>query len=97
MRAELNTGRGRLYRAGSEQYIVSVRYQINEDKTSKSANWWGELTPDESVKIDERDRHIIELEDGRRGMCSLRKMVNRVVSGIPPRYSYHFTALSPLV
>jgi hypothetical protein len=43
------------------------------------------------VRIKDGSGYILELEDGRRGRCSLKKRVNRAVTSLPPRYVYHFT------
>ncbi|GAJ16048.1 unnamed protein product, partial [marine sediment metagenome] len=52
--------------------------------------WWGELVLTEYKRPDESASYVIEFEDGRRGKCSLRKRVNRAVSGVPPLYRYQF-------
>ena len=96
MRTEITRGRGKLYRIGSEQFVDAINYQIHEDLAEES-HWWGEFTFTNIVNIRESDRYIIELEDGRKGKCYLKKLVNRAVSGlVPPRYVYHFTGTSPL-
>lgn len=78
---------GKLYRFDSDQVIVEVEYQFYDDSPS---NWWGELVPREYRRFTDGDGYLIELEDGRRGRCSLRKRVNRAVSGTPPLYYYYF-------
>ena len=42
------------------------------------------------TRLSDGDGYVIELLDGRRGWCSLKKRVNRAVHGIPPLYHYHF-------
>ena len=96
MGIEINRGRGKLYRIGSEQFVDTIKYQVHEELPENSGHWWGEFTFTEYVKVQESDRFIIELEDGRRGMCYLKKLVNRVATGVPPRYGYRFTGSSPL-
>ena len=93
---EISGGRGKLYRVDSEEYEADVNYQLHERPTTEPTGWWGELTLTDSVGMRENDKYIIELEDRRRGRCYLKKRVNRVVRGIPPRYMYHFTGTSPL-
>ena len=61
-----------------------------------TARWWGELILIEYQRISDGTGYIIELEDGRQGKCSLKKRVNRAVSGVPPRYVYRFTGDGPL-
>ncbi len=96
MGTQISRGRGKLYRIGSEQLVDGINYQLHEELTEETARWWGEFTLTGSMNIRESDRYIIELEDGRKGSCGLKKLVNRAVSGIPPRYLYHFTGISPL-
>ena len=96
MATEINRGRGKLYRIGSEQFVDDINYQIHEDLTAESAHWWGEFTLANSMSIRESDRYTIELEDGRKGSCYVKKLVNRVVRGVPPRYLYHFNGISLL-
>jgi hypothetical protein len=48
------------------------------------------------LNIRENERYVVELEGGRRGGCYVKKLVNRVVRGVPPRYLYHFTSTGPL-
>lgn len=78
---------GRLYGFDSEEAIVSVDYRFYDESPLR---WWGELVPKEYRRLNDGDGFVIELEDGRRGRCSLRKRVNRAVSGTPPLYYYYF-------
>jgi len=96
MGTQIGRGRGRLYRIGSEQFVDAINYQIYEDLAQEPTHWWGELTFTNVMNINNSDRYIIELEDGRKGACHLKKLINRVVRGVPPRYTYHFTGMSPL-
>ncbi|MBA7632233.1 hypothetical protein ES703_39776 [subsurface metagenome] len=50
----------------------------------------GEFTPQDHRRFSDGDGYIIELEDGRKGDCYIRKMVNRVIPTVPPVYSYYF-------
>ncbi len=50
----------------------------------------GEFTPQDHRHFSDGDGYIIELEDGRKGDCYIRKMVNRVIPTVPPVYSYYF-------
>lgn len=78
---------GRLYKSGSDEFIANVTYRFYDES---EAGWWGELVLMEYKRLNESDRYVIELEDGRRGSCFLRKRVNRAVSGVPPLYCYQF-------
>jgi hypothetical protein len=75
------------------QFLAEVDYKIYNG--SEDA-WWGELTLTEYQKISDGDGYTIQLEDGRRGRCFLRKKVNRAVHGLLPLYCYHFRGNSPL-
>ena len=83
---------GKLYKLSDGEFIGCVNYRLFQEVT----NWWGELTPEDHVRLDDGDGFIIELEDKHRGRCNLKRMVNRAVSGIPPRWVYHITGAGPL-
>ena len=78
---------GKLYKFDTEQFIVDINYQFLGDTAT---NPWGELVPVEYVRIDGFEDYMLELDDNRKIKCNLQKRVNRAVSGIPPRYIYHF-------
>jgi len=82
---------GKLYKSNDEQFAVNVDYQLYENSPT---NLWGELILDEYKRIDDGGGYVIELEDKRKCQCHLKKRVNRAVSGLPPRYIYHFTGNS---
>ncbi len=78
---------GKLYRFSDKQFVTNVNYRLySEGPTS----WWGELIPVEYGRISDGGDFTIELEDNRKSTCYLKKLVNRAVSGIPPRYVYRF-------
>ncbi len=85
--------KGRLYKTSDNKLVTNVNYQLHDESAT---NWWGELTLIDYMRINEREGYIIRLEDKRKGNCRLKKRVNRAVSGIPPRYIYHFTGTSSL-
>ncbi len=84
---------GGLYRISDNKLVAKVNYKLHDEAAT---NWWGELTLIDYMRLNEREEYIIELEDKRKGKCRLKKRVNRAVSGIPPRYIYHFDGTSPL-
>jgi hypothetical protein len=84
---------GKLYRLSDNQFVAKVNYHFQDES---GTSWWGELTLNNYLRINENDGYIIELEDMRKGNCRLRKRVNRAVSGVPPRYIYRFTGISAL-
>jgi len=84
---------GGLYRTSDNKLVAKVNYQLHD---ASETNWWGEFTLIDYMRINEREGYIIKLEDKRKGNCRLKKRVNRAVSGIPPRYIYHFTGTSSL-
>jgi hypothetical protein len=85
---------GKLYRLDDGQFVASVNYKLLRHPAA--TNWWGELVLIDNVRLNEGDTFIIELEDKRKSKCHLKKLVNRAVSGIPPRYTYHVTGFSPI-
>jgi len=50
----------------------------------------------ENGRISDGGDFTIELEDNRKSTCYLKRMVNRAVSGLPPRYAYRFAGTNPL-
>ena len=78
---------GKLLQSHDEKLITTVNYQFQHDEDKR---WWGELTLVDYVRIKDGTGYILELEDGRRSRCSLKKRVNRAVTSLPPRYVYHF-------
>lgn len=84
---------GKLYRSNDEEFVAEVTYQFQDESET---SWWGELSLVEYKRIGDSGGFIIELEDKRRGMCYLKKRVNRAVSGVPPRYVYRFSGTGAL-
>ena len=79
---------GRLYHAVNDEFIANVSYQFQHEEDH---TWWGELTLIEYTQIKDGGGYSIELEDGRRSRCALKKRVNRAVTSLPPRYVFHFS------
>ena len=98
MAAYVTHGIGKLYDLYSEKLVSAVNYKIHEELATMGIpkKWWGELTLTESIQIPDSNRYMIELEDGRKGNCSLRRRVNRAVISVPPRYFYLFQGIGAL-
>ena len=79
---------GKLYQSLNDEFIAEVNYQFQHEESQR---WWGELTLVEYVRVKDGSGYVIELEDGRKSRCSLKKRVNRAVTSLPPRYVYHFS------
>ncbi len=79
---------GKLYFPVSEEFIANVSYQFQHQEDH---HWWGELTLVEYKQVKDGGSYIIELADGKKCHCSLKKRVNRAVTSLPPRYVYHFS------
>jgi hypothetical protein len=79
---------GRLYHAVNDEFIANVSYQFQHEEDQR---WWGELTLIEYRQIKDGGGYTIELEDGRRSRCALKKRVNRAVTSLPPRYVFRFS------
>ena len=84
--------KGKLYGFKDSQFEADVDYRLYQ--RSESTEWSGEVTLPGNLKINDNDIFEIELEDGCKCLCKLRKKVNKAVSGIPPRFIYHATSLS---
>ena len=93
---DIQHGRGRIFRQGSEVFVGTVDYKLYDDSEEETGRWWGELTFADTASIKESERYMMELADGRRGWCFLKKLVNKVARGVPPRYVYHFTGFTNL-
>jgi hypothetical protein len=78
---------GKIHFSKDKQDAVEVKYRFYVEST---AGWRGEFTPQTHRRFSDGDGYIIELEDGRQGECYIRKMVNRVITTVPPVYSYYF-------
>ena len=79
---------GKLYQSIDEKLIGEVNYQFQNEGDSR---WWGELTLVDYARIKDGSGYLLELEDGRKARCALKKRVNRAVTSLPPRYVYHFS------
>ena len=79
--------RGKLYIPGNEQSVVDINY-VFHDKSA--TGWGGEFLLTEYRRLSDGGGYVIELEDGRKGRCSIQRRVNRAVTGAPPLYRYYF-------
>lgn len=84
---------GKLYQSIDNVFIAGVNYNFQHEDTH---NWWGELILVDYVRIKDGGGFILELEDGRKCRCALKKRVNRAVTSLPPRYVYHFSGSGPI-
>ena len=78
---------GKIHFLGEKQEPVEIKYRFY---TESKAGWRGEFTPQDHRRFIDGDGYIIELDDGRRGDCYIRKIVNRVMPTVPPIYAYYF-------
>ena len=84
---------GKLYPLGDEQTVIGIDYRLVGEVTTR---WWGDFISIEYRRISDKVRYIIELEDGRKGMCSIHKEVGRAATGTPTRYRYSFKGIGNL-
>ncbi len=84
-------GTGKLYRSMDDQFLANVSYQFQHEEPQR---WWGELVLLEYMRLSDGSSYILELEDGSKSRCTLKKRVNRAVTGVPPRYIYRFSGTS---
>ncbi|MGD0780185.1 MAG: hypothetical protein ABR954_05320 [Dehalococcoidales bacterium] len=80
--------KGKLYFSVNNQLIANVSYQFQH---KEDHSWWGELTLVEYKQVKDGGGYIIELENGKKNHCVLKKRINRAVTSLPPRYVYHFS------
>lgn len=79
--------RAKLYRTYEEELVGEVKCRFYKEDGS---GWWGELVFTEYTKASDGDGYTLALEDGRWGRCSIKKKLNKAVSGIPPLFYYRF-------
>jgi hypothetical protein len=84
---------GKIHFSKDKQEAVEVKYRFYSET---SVGWRGEFTPKEHRNFIEGEGYVIELDDGRRGRCAIRRMVNRVMPSVPPVYSYYFRGMGHL-
>jgi hypothetical protein len=84
---------GKLYRIGGEQTGFIIDYRLVGDAATR---WWGDFILTEYRHLANEGRYYIELEDGRRGLCAIRKEVGRAATGTPTRYRYSFKGIGHL-
>ena len=78
---------GKLY-SFDDKFVANVDYKLYNES---EANWWGELVLTEQGRLEDGDGYVLEVDDGRRGRCSIQKLINRAVSTVPPRFYYRVT------
>jgi len=78
---------GKLHRVDDEQFAAGIDYRFHAELAT---DWWGEFILTEYKKLPDGERYVIELEDGRKGRCSIQRRLNRAVIGVPPLYRYYF-------
>ena len=91
MATNVLNGKGKLYEARSEKCISEASYKIYEevDESGILIRWTGEITLTTETCVGNTNTYMLELEDNRKGRCSLRRRINRAVTLLPPRYVYH--------
>lgn len=78
---------GKIHFPANKQKAVEIKYRFYVESP---AGWRGEFIPQDHRRFIDGDGYIIELEDGRRGECYIKKIVNRVMPTVPPIYNYYF-------
>jgi hypothetical protein len=78
---------GKIYNCVNNELIANINYSFQHEEDHQ---WWGELTTIEYKQVKDGP-YLIELEDGKKSRCALKKRVNRAVTSLPPRYVFHFS------
>jgi hypothetical protein len=84
---------GKIYPLGNENAVFGIDYRLVGDTGTR---WWGDFISTDYRNINDKIRYIIELEDGRKGLCAIRKEVGRAATGTPTRYRYSFKGMGNL-
>ena len=85
-------GKGRIYKDSGEQPFADVNYQLFVEENG----WQGELILTRKDIIRDGEVFLLEIDDGRRGKCALRKKVNKAVMGMPVRYFFALNGIGVL-
>ena len=85
---------GKIHFPANKQEAVEIKYRFYVESP---AGWRGEFIPQDHRRFRDGDGYTIELEDGRRGECYIKKIVNRVMPTVPPIYNYYFRGSGRLV
>ena len=95
MSTDIFRGAGSLRTSNDEGFIAAITYQLWEQPPAEDTpgEWWGNFTLDHIIDSGE---YIIELEDRRKGTCSIRANIQRV-RGLGNIYRYNFQGSGLLV
>lgn len=87
-------GKGKIYKdeINAEAPFADVNYNI----MAEEGRWNGELILTRKDFIKDGQVFLLEMEDGRKGKCSLRKKVNKAVMGMPVRYFFALSGIGVL-
>lgn len=85
-------GRGKIYKDDGAEPFADVNYQLFVE----NSRWHGELILTRKDIIRDGEVFLLEVEDGRRGKCALRKKVNKAVMGMPVRYFFALNGIGTL-
>lgn len=88
MTTYVNNGTGKLYETEGEEPVATIAYRIyrNPATEQRGEEWWGGFALD--FPVTEAGEYTFELEDGRRGTCSLK--VRRVQQIAESLTFYHY-------
>jgi hypothetical protein len=88
MSTDILRGAGSLRASDDKGFVAAITYQLWEKPRTEATpgEWWGNFTLDHIIDSGE---YIIELEDGRKGTCSIRANISRV-RGLGNIYRYNF-------
>ena len=98
MGIHFSSGLGFLYVKEMDQPIAKVNYQLIETDPTKytKKKWWGDIYTNKEVKsVNEVGTHMIEFEDGRKGVCVIWANTE-AKPGRSSHYHYHFNGRSKL-
>ena len=87
MDTDILRGTGNLRASNDENFVAAITYQLWERPPTENTlgEWWGNFALDHIIDSGE---YIIELEDGRKGTCSIRANIQRV-RGLGNIYRYN--------
>ena len=98
MTTEVTRGEGTLYDVRTGDVVTGISYRVHEEQMDLGSRktWWGEMTAIQAIRIPDGDRYVIELEDKRKGRCTVSRRINKAVILVPARYFYAIQGSGPL-
>ena len=96
MTTYVTNGLGILYDAGQREVLAKIAYRIyrNPATEERGEEWWGGFALE--CPVAEQSQYALELEDGRKGVCSLALRKAHKITESLTFYHYDLKGISAL-